>query len=580
MAACKVELVKGANKKGSGWILRGSQGQIVRRFFDSNDDNKIDVWSYYDKDGNEVYRETDSDFDGRPDQYRWLNAGGMKLGIDDNEDGKIDTWKMISPEEVSQEIVRACVTHDYARLRALMISETEIKALDLPASEASRIRDLQAKAAARFQSVLGQLPNFSDKTQWVHLETQPPRCVPAEPNSGVRDRIQYQRGTVLCDTAGKNDWLQTGPMIQVGMAWRIIDVPGVGADDGPAVTDGKGNPVASADPELQKFIAQLKELDTRLPKGSALQNNGPEMSRYHLQRADLLEQIIAKDAAANREMWIRQLADCLSAASQSSSDDNPVALERLKRLEEQIVRAMPGSNLAAFVSFRVISADYAAHLNKSKDFNKVQQDWLDTLTKFVQTYPRADDTPDALLQLGMVSEMLGKESEAKKAYELLVQNFPDAPQAVKSRGAVRRLEAEGKVLELTGPMLTSGAAFDIARLRDKIVIVYYWASWNQQSLGDFAKLKLLLDTYKGVELVCVNLDNTAEEASTFLRRSPAPGVHLFQGNGAASGLESPLATQYGIMVLPNLFLVGRDGKVVNRTVQINGLEDEVKKLVK
>src|SRR5208282_5217118 len=49
IASCKVELAKGPNKKGSGWILRGPQGQILRRFFDSNDDNKIDVWSYYDK---------------------------------------------------------------------------------------------------------------------------------------------------------------------------------------------------------------------------------------------------------------------------------------------------------------------------------------------------------------------------------------------------------------------------------------------------------------------------------------------------------------------------------------------------
>ena len=44
-------------------------------------------------------------------------------------------------------------------------------------------------------------------------------------------------------------------------------------------------------------------------------------------------------------------------------------------------------------------------------------------------------------------------------------------------------------------------------------------------------------------------------------------------------LESPLAVQYGVMVLPNLFLVGRDGKVVSHTVQMSGLEDEIKKLM-
>jgi len=115
------------------------------------------------------------------------------------------------------------------------------------------------------------------------------------------------------------------------------------------------------------------------------------------------------------------------------------------------------------------------------------------------------------------------------------------------------------------------------RVRNKVVIVYYWASWNTQAGADFAKLRTLLNTYasKGVELVCVNLDNAPGDAQAYLSRNPTPGIHLHQ----PGGLDSPLATQYGVMVLPNLFLVGRDGKVVSRTVQVATLEDEVRKLV-
>jgi hypothetical protein len=32
------------------------------------------------------------------------------------------------------------------------------------------------------------------------------------------------------------------------------------------------------------------------------------------------------------------------------------------------------------------------------------------------------------------------------------------------------------------------------------------------------------------------------------------------------------------MVLPNMFLVGRDGKVVSHTIQMSSLEDEIRKL--
>src|SRR5262249_5993736 len=153
---------------------------------------------------------------------------------------------------------------------------------------------------------------------------------------------------------------------------------------------------------------------------------------------------------------------------------------------------------------------------------------------------------------------LAKETEAKKWYEQFVANFSSHPLAAKIQGALRRLDLEGKPLELSSPTL-SGGTFDISQLRGKVVVVYYWWSWKDECAGDFAKLKLLLNAYgsKGLELVCVNLDNTAAEANAFLKRSPSPGVQLFQ----PGGLESPLAKRYGIMFLPNFFLVGKDGNV-------------------
>jgi Thioredoxin-like len=171
---------------------------------------------------------------------------------------------------------------------------------------------------------------------------------------------------------------------------------------------------------------------------------------------------------------------------------------------------------------------------------------------------------------------MNKEIEAKNWYQQLVKNFSDKKGlADKAQGAIKRLELEGKVLELAGSSL-SGSHFDITSLRGKVVVVYYWASWNQQSIGDFARLKEMMRTYgpRGLELVCVNCDISPPEAGSPL--AGAPGIQLFQ----PGGLESPLATQYGIMVLPNLFLVGKDGRVVSRTVQIATLEDEIKKLLK
>ncbi len=451
-----VELDPGkGTKKGSGWVLRTKNGQLLRRFFDSKGDKKVDIWSYYNKQGVEVYRETATTLSGKPDQYRWMNAGGTKFGIDMNQDGKIDYWKMISPEEVSQEILQALITKDIARVRALMITEAEIKELGLPAAQVARIRELETKASAKFQDTIVQLPNLVEKTQWVHLETTPPQCEPAEQTGMPRDLIHYTRGTIMCQTNDKTAWVQTGEMIQVGLAWRIVDAPSIGSDDD---IDHPPPPP----PELKALMDKLADLDKLAPKAPEGVTPSPDMVRYQLQRADIIEQIAAKVKPEERTIWIRQLADCLSTAAQSSPDTDKTAYQRLLRLEDQFVKGLPpGHELAGFVVFRRISVEYADKLKNTptpQKFTEVQQEWLDQLTKFVQTYPRADDTPDAMLQAGMVSEMLTKEAEAKKWYQLIVTNFPEKQQAVKAGGALRRLESEGKLFELSGPVLGTGCA--------------------------------------------------------------------------------------------------------------------------
>jgi hypothetical protein len=565
---CKVELVTGRSEGSSGWLLRDGQGRPLRRFFVIAGDHKTDVWSYF-KDGVEVYREIDTHGKRTPNQFRWLNTAGCKWGVDQDGDGKIDSWKMISAEEVGRELFAALTTRDSARFQALLISDDDLRALHLPAAEAGRIRTGVRRAAAQFDKLAAKVPA---KAQWGGMEGAVPHCVPADMLGTRQDLVKYPNRTVRYDHGDKHDWVQTGMLIKVGTAWKLTAGPTPGDGAGRGEEDaGKGG-----DPEMQKLLKQLATLDATTPAAVPAPGPNARVQSYNVKRANLIERILDRAKKEERDQWLKQLADCLGNAAQNSPADDKSSYERLSRLKDRVVREAAGSNLAAYVTFREMWSEFAPRLAKGGDnFAKVQEQWHEQLKNFVQAYPNAEDAPDALNQLAMGCEFNGKEGEARKWYAQLAK-FTNSPLAPKARGAIRRLGLDGKVMELSGHTL-DGGRFNLSRLRGKVVVVYYWASYSEQAPSDFAKLKLLQSNHKRkVELVCVNLDDQKKEAVKFLRRNSLKAVHLHE----PGGLNSPLATQYGIMGLPNLFLVGKNQKVVSRTIQINDLDDEVRKLLK
>ena len=586
-SACTVDLEKGTpvgGKTPTAWVLKDGQGRVLRKFHDTTGAGAVNRWSYF-KDGQEVYREEDTNGNAKADQYRWLGANGSKWGVDTAETGKIDKWLVISAEEVSQEILAAVIAKDDKRLQALMLTQEDVTALGLPAAEVERLKEKMNKTGEQFQKTCAALIGLSEKTEWVHLETKLPETVPADVLGAKADLTHYQRATILyqdgAGKAAKHDWLQTGELIQVGKAWRIVSAPVAGVDTGVDTTkNNDGGPTQVPIPlGADKLIQELKDVDSGKPAQTR-----EEIVAYNMKRAAILTRIvelIAKpEDAAKRDVWVKQVAECYAAASQQG---DKAALERLGAWRVSLAKDQPGSALLAFVSYREMTGDYAMRLaevgakGKADEMSKMQDAWKEKLSKFVSDFPTSEDTPDALMQLGMVNEFVGKETEAKNWYGLLAKNFPKHALTKKANGCLARLDLEGKDFDLAGATLGAAAPFNITSLKGKPVVVYYWASWNGAAPGDFNKIRQAMLPYAGkVELVCVNLDNAQGDAVNFLKANNIAGTHLF-GQG---GLESALATQYGITVLPNMFLVGADGKVVSRSVQSSTLEDELKKVVK
>ena len=73
---CKVELVSGA--AGKGYVVRDMNGLTARKLLAAPGSKSITIRSYYSQ-GQEVYRETDTNANGISDEFKWYNAGGWRM---------------------------------------------------------------------------------------------------------------------------------------------------------------------------------------------------------------------------------------------------------------------------------------------------------------------------------------------------------------------------------------------------------------------------------------------------------------------------------------------------------------------
>ena len=555
------------------WVVQAPNGSLLRRFVDTNGDNKIDQWRYY-RGGIEVYRDVDADFNEKADQYRWFGTGGMRWGIDENEDGKIDLWKWISPEEVTAEVVRAVRDKDANRFATLLITNDELSKLGLKDEFASQIKARTQQARTGFLDYAEAQPNFTSETEWIDFSAPSPGVVPAGGEQTSKDIIVYENVIAVADTKGAHKDLQIGTLVRVGDSWRLIDLPSsenTGFFFTAVTRQGSSNSTAAtgSSPKIQKLVLELEELDASLAKASS----PPAIRRIYQRRSAVLDQLISASPASEKNMWLLQLVDSVVATAEPGAGDG--GIKALTDLNDKVADLTDDEEILAQAKFALLTAEYTASLQDPKaNFGKIQADWITSLEDFVKSYEGTRPAGEAMLQLAVSQEFAGEDEDADKWYRLIVRKYPETEMAEKADGATRRLSSVGQPLELRGKGL-DGRPFDLGSLRGRVVLVHYWASWCEPCKEDMQKLREVLakNARKKFAVVGVNLDDQPQAAIEHIRsgRIKWPQVHD-QG-----GLESRLAKQMGVFTLPLMILVDADGNVVNRSITVEELDAEISK---
>jgi hypothetical protein len=581
IAKCLVDIEKTAGA--SSYLVRNESGQILRRFADTNGDAKVDTWCYF-KDGIEVYRDLDTDGNGKADQYRWFGVAGTRWGIDKDEDSQIDTWKDISAEEVTEEVVAAIRSKDLTRFQRVLLTSSEAETLQLTADRQAELRRTLTTAAKDFTTLSQQQKLISSKTKWVSFGGGKPGVVP-QFGEKKEHTIVYDNAAAVVETEGKPAQVGVGTLVQTSAGWRVIDVPRNLLDDANA-TPIAGfffqAPLAKADelpttsegsvsPEMQKLVTELEKVD----KDLATATSSTLQAKLNNQRADLVERIAALTQGDDRETWIKQYAETVSAAVQSGGF--PEGTKRLKGLTAQLAKESGQENLVVFVGFRALQTDYNQSLvsadGKESEIGKIRESWIAGLEKLVNDYGSSSEAAEPMLALAQECELEGKEEQAIKWYARISNDFPKSPFAAKAQGAKRRLECLGKTFAISGNTI-DGKPFNAGELVGKVTVVYYWASWYDRFKEDAASLKALQAKYgRGFQVISINLDSNREDAMKTLKSTGLNWTTLYE----AGGFESRYANEMGIFSLPIAVLLDTKGKVLSRTVNVGEIETEIRK---
>lgn len=572
---CRVELERGEGV--SGFAVFDPNGQILRRYVDTNKDRYIDQWRYYHI-GVEVYRDIDSNFNNKIDESRWVNNGGSRWGIDSDEDGKIDRWKKLSAEEASMVAINSLAKSDARMLKTVLINRDDIRVLQIADAVGAELLAAVQSPESKMQESLRASRAITSQSKWSRFDARLPSTIPADDGKAGEDLTVYEGAMAIVETSGKHGFVQLGEMVKVGDVWKLTQVPrpmvgntievAGGILMRPPVPTGQAVP-QSLSKEMQALIQQLQTLDERPPSPEA----PPAAILKHIQQRNvLLEKIVVAAAPEDYDTWMRQLVNGLASAIQAGDSR---AGSRLTQVRQILAQRKNAKELAAYAEYRELLSGYSVTLRTAKtpeDQQKIQEKWLADLADFVDDFPESEDAPDAMLQLAMNAEFSGRGNDARKWYTTLRQRHADNPAGVRAAGALKRIGLAGKPLKLTGPD-PNGRQIDVSGFRGKVVLVVFWASWSPPFVQEVPVLRAMHEQYekRGFEIVGINLDVQPADLAAFAQQNRISWPNIHQ----AGGLDAPLAQEYGILSVPTMFLLDRNGRVISNNVTVNDLKERL-----
>lgn len=167
--------------------------------------------------------------------------------------------------------------------------------------------------------------------------------------------------------------------------------------------------------------------------------------------------------------------------------------------------------------------------------------------------------------------------EPEKAKDFLKRVMKNGPPQMASAaaGKLKKMEALGNPVKMAFKAV-DGRQVDLTKFKGKVVLIDFWATWCGPCIAELPNVKKTYTKYheKGFEIVGISLDQSKDKLTDFVKENDMPWPQHFDG----LGWKNEFAVMYGIQGIPAMWLVNKDGNLVDMKAR-SGLDAKVEKLL-